>query len=130
MFTFVSVIHQNFEYNLRILANFSIKTQKSMDFACTFSKSYSFFFFGFFKKDYTFYTKKSIFYNERCSKFRENQLFSNIFTFLSVIRQDFEYNLRILANFRIKTQTSMISPVHFQKTTVFLDFLIKIILLH
>ena len=92
MFTFVSVIHQNFEYNLRILANFCIKTQKSMEFACTFSKSYSFFFFGFFKKDYTFYTKKSIFYNERCSKFRENQFFSNIFIFLSVIRQDFEYN--------------------------------------
>ena len=51
------------------------------------------------------------------------------FTFLSVIRQNFEYNLRNLANFRIKTQTSMISPVLFQKTTVFFgDFLKKIIL--
>ena len=39
MFTFVSVIRQNFEYNLRMLANFRAKTQKSMDFACTFSKS-------------------------------------------------------------------------------------------
>ena len=47
---------------------------------------------------------------------------SNIFTFLSVIRQDFEYNLRILANFRIKTQTSMILPVHFQKTSLFWIF--------
>ena len=62
MFTFVSVISQNFDYNLRILANFRVKTQKSMDFACTFSKSYSFFFFfGFFKKDYIFYTKNLIF---------------------------------------------------------------------
>ena len=42
MFTFGSVIPQNFEYNLRILANFRVKTQNSMDFACTFSKSYSF----------------------------------------------------------------------------------------
>ena len=61
MFTFVSVIRQNFEYNLRILANFRVKTQNSMDFACTFSKSYSFFFFGFIKKDYIFYTKNLFF---------------------------------------------------------------------
>ena len=61
MFTFVSVIRQNFEYNLIILANLRIKTQKSMDFACTFSKSNSFFFFGFFKKDYIFYTKNLFF---------------------------------------------------------------------
>ena len=55
MFTFLSVIRQTFEYNLRILANFRVKTQKSMDFAHTFLKNYSF--FGFFNKDYTFYTK-------------------------------------------------------------------------
>ena len=42
MFTFSSVIHQNFEYNLRILANFHVKTQKSTDFAHTFSINYSF----------------------------------------------------------------------------------------
>ena len=30
-------------------------------------------------------------------------VFSNMFTFLIVIRQNFEYNLRILANFRAKT---------------------------
>ena len=64
------------------------------------------FFFGFFKKHYTFYTKNLFFYNERCPKCRKNQLFSNMFTFLSVIRQTFEYNLRILANFRVKTQKS------------------------
>ena len=79
-----------------------------MDFAHTFSKNYSFFFFFFFNKVYTFYTKnlfirpkncvQSFLYNERCKKFRKNQFFSNTFTFLSIIRQNFEYNLRILAN--------------------------------
>ena len=110
IFTFLSVIRQNFEDNLRILANlenFHVKTQKSMDFAHTFSKTAGFFIF--FNKHYTFYTKnlfirpkhciQSIFPNERCKKFRKNQFFSNIFTFLSVIRQNFEDNLRILANF-------------------------------
>ena len=62
-------------------------------------------FFGFFKK-HTFYTKNLFFYNERCPKYRKNQFFSNMFTFLSVIRQNFEYNLRILANFGVKTQKS------------------------
>ena len=66
-------------------------------------------FFCLFNKDYTFYTKNvfirpkncvlSIFYDERCKEFRKNQFFSNIFTFLSAIRQNFEDNLRILANF-------------------------------
>ena len=79
-----------------------------MDFAHTFSKKY-FFFFVFFNKDYAFYTKnlfirpknwvQIIFYNERCKEFRNNKFFSKIFTFLSVTRQNFEYNLRILANF-------------------------------
>ena len=55
------------------------------------------FFFGFFKKHYTFYN------NDRCPKCRKNQFFRNMFTFLIVIRQNFEYNLRILANFRVKT---------------------------
>ena len=32
-------------------------------------------------------------------EFRKNQFFSNIFTFLIVIRQNFEDNLRIFANF-------------------------------
>ena len=77
-----------------------------MDFAHTFSKIYIFFFF--FNIDYTFYTinlfirpknwVQIIFYNDRCKKFRKNLFFSNIFTFLSVIRQNFEDNLRILAN--------------------------------
>ena len=76
------------------MENLHIKTQKSTDFADTFKKKT--FFFVFFNRDYTFYTKnlfirpkncvESIFYNERCKEFRKNQFFSNIFTFLSVIR--------------------------------------------
>ena len=78
-----------------------------MDFACTFSKSYIFFFFfGFLKKDYIFYPKNLFFSNKSCSKYRKNQIFSNMFTFLSVIRQNFEYNLRIFANFPVKTEKS------------------------
>ena len=110
IFTFLIVTHQNFLYNLRILANFGKFSRKN-------SKIYLFppyvfkkvAFFIFFNKDYAFYTKnlfirpkycvQIIFYNERCKEFRKNQFFSNIFTFLSVIRQNFEYNLRILANF-------------------------------
>ena len=79
-----------------------------MDFAHTFSKNLRVFLF-FFNKHYTFYAKnlfirpknciQSILYNERCKEFRKNQFFSNTFTFLSVIRQNFEDDLRILANF-------------------------------
>ena len=89
------------------MGNFHVKTQKSTDFALTFPKTT--FFFVFFNKDYTFYTinlfirpkncVQSIFYNKRCKMFRENQLFSKSFTFLSITLQNFEDNLRILANF-------------------------------
>ena len=103
MFTFSSVIHQNFEYNLRILANFHVKTQKSTDFAHTFSINYSFFGGGFFNKDYTFYTKNLFFTTKDAQSFVKISVFNNMFTFLIVIRQNFEYNLRILANFRGKT---------------------------
>ena len=109
IFTFLSVTRQNFEYNLRILANFGKFSRQN-------SKLYGFrpydfkklVFFVFFNKDYIFYTKnlsiwpkncvQTIFY-KRCKEFRKNKFFSNIFTFLSVIRQNFEDNLRILANF-------------------------------
>ena len=64
--------------------------------------------------------QKSIFYDERCPKFRKNQFFSNMFTFLSVIHKNFEYNLRILANFRVKTQKSTDFAHTFKKTKVFL----------
>ena len=111
-----------------------------MDFAHTFSKNYRFF-FVFFNKDYTFYTKnlfirpkncvQSILYKERCKKFRKNQFFSNIFTFLSVTHQNFEYNLRILANFgKFSRKNSKIygfRPYVFKKLH-FLYSLMKIIL--
>ena len=145
IFTFLSAIRQNFEDNLRILANFGKFSRKN-------SKIYGFrpyifkklqVFFIFFNKHYTFYTKnlfiwpkhcvQSIFYNERCKKFRKNPFFSNIFTFLSVIRQNFEDNLRILANFgKFSHKNSKIYGFRqyvFKKLlSLFLYFLIKIIL--
>ena len=75
---------------------------------------------------------QSIFYKERCKKFRKNQFFSNIFTFLSVTRQNFEYNLRILANFgKFSCKNSKIygfRPYVFKKLHFFLYSLMKIIL--
>ena len=127
MFTFVSVIREKFEYNLIILANFRVKTQKSMDFACTFSKSNSFF-FGFLKKDYIFYTKNLFFTTKDALSIVKNQFFSNMFTYLSVIRRNFEYNLRIFANFPVKTKTPTDFAHMFSKKLVFFGFLIKIVL--
>ena len=111
IFTFLSVTRQNFEDNLRILATFgkfSHKNSKIYGFCPYIFKKLQGFFI-FFNKHYNFYTKnlfirpkncvQSIFYKERCKEFRKNQFFSNIFTFLTVTRQNFEYNLRILANF-------------------------------
>ena len=87
------------------MGNFHVKTQKYTDFAHTFSKIFLYFLI----KIILFYTKnlfirpkncvQIIFYNEKYKKFRKNQFFSSIFTFSSVIRQNFEDNLRILANF-------------------------------
>ena len=112
IFTFLSVILQNFEDNLRILANFgkfSRKNSKIYGFRPYIFKKLQFFLY-FLIKIIVFYTKnlfirpknciQIILYNERCKEFRKNQFFSNIFTFLSVIRLNFEDNLRILANFR------------------------------
>ena len=109
-----------------------------MDFAHTFSKKLQFYFFVFFNKDYTFYIKnlfirpkncvQSFLYNERCKKFRKNQFFSNIFTFLSVTRQNFEYNSRILANFgkfSRKTQKSTDFANTFSKNYIFFVFFTK-----
>ena len=122
------------------MGNFHVKTQKYTDFAHTFSKNTGFLIF--FNKHYTFYTRnlfirpkhcvQSIFYNERCKKFRKNQFFSNIFPFLSVIFQNFEGNLRILANFgKFSRKNSKIygfRPDVFKKLQGFLIFLINIIL--
>ena len=92
-----------------ILGNFHVKTKKFTGFAHTFSKNYSFLGGYFLIKIIVFYTKnlfirpknciQIIFYNEKYKKFRKIQFFSNIFTFLSVKRKNFEDNLRILANF-------------------------------
>ena len=73
-----------------------------------------------------------ILYNERYKKFHKNHFFSNIFTFLSVILQNFEDNLRILANFgKFSHKNSKIygfRPYIFKKLQGFLFFLINIIL--
>ena len=121
------------------MGNFHVKTQKSTDFAHTFSKNYSFFFFN--NKDYTFCTinlfirpkncVQRIFYNERCKMLHKNQFYSKIFKFLGVTRQNFEYNLRIFANFgKFSRQNSKLygfRPYDFKKLGFFLFFLIKII---
>ena len=127
------------------MGNFHVKTQKSTDFAHTFSKNYRVLFLFFLIKIIVFYTKnlfirpkncvQSILYNERCKEFRKNQFFSNIFTFLSVIRQNFEDNLRIFANFgKFSCKNSKIygfRPYVFKKLQFsFLYFLIKIIVFY
>ena len=99
IFTFLSVICKNFEDNLRILANFgkfSHKNSKIYGFRpCVFQKLYIFFLIKiivFYANNLFIRTKNCveiIFYNEKYKKFRKNQFFSNIFTFLSVIRQKF-----------------------------------------
>ena len=137
IFTFLSVTRQKFEYNLRILANFGKFSRKN-------SKIYGFHpyvfkklhFFVFFNKDYTFYTKnlfirpkscfQSILYKERCKKFCKNQFSSNIFTFLIVTHQNFEYSLRILANFgkfsRKNSKIYLFRPYVFKKVVFFCIF--------
>ena len=136
---------QNFEDNLRILANFGIFSRKNSKFYIF--RPYVFkklvFLYFFFQIKIIVFTLKifsfgpkiafiSFFYNKRCKKFRKNQFFSNIFTCLSVIRQNFEYNLRILANFgKFSRRNSKIygfCPYVFKKLEVFfLYFLIQII---
>ena len=124
IFTFLSVIRQNFEDNLRILGNFgkfSRRNSKIYGFRPYVFKKLHF----FFNIDYTFYTinlfirpkncVQIIFYNDRCKKFRKNQFFSNIFTFLSVILQNFEDNLRILANFGTFSKIYGFRPYIFKK---------------
>ena len=100
------------------------------------------FFLYFLIKNIVFYAKnlfiqpkncvQIIFYNEKYKKFRKNQFFSNIFTFLSVIRQNFEDNLRMLANFgKFSRKNSKIFGFRqyiFKKLQGFLFFLINIIL--
>ena len=66
-----------------------------MDFVHTFSKNYSFFFFVFFNKVYTFGFKAFFTTKDAKSFVKINFLV----TFFSITLQNFEDNLRILANF-------------------------------
>ena len=75
-------------------------------------------FFWIFNKDCN--TKNLVFATKDAQSIVKICFLVTFFTFLSVIRQNFEYNLRILANFCVKTQKSMISNVHFQKTSFFI----------
>ena len=139
IFTFLSVIRQNFEDNLRILANFakfSRQNSKIYGICLYVFKKLQVFLFLFFNKDYTFYTKnlfirpkncfQSIFYKERCKKFRKNKFSSNISTFLIVTHQNFEDNLRILANFgkfsRKNSKINLFCPYVFKKVVFFCIF--------
>ena len=143
IFTFLSVIRQNFEDNLRILANFgkfSRQNSKIYEFRPYVFKKIQFFLF--FNKDYSFFTLKiypfgpkiafKSFFTTKHKKFRKNQFFSNIFTFLIVTHQTFEDNLRILANFgKFSRKNSKIygfRPYIFKKLQGVLFFLIYIIL--
>ena len=70
-----------------------------------FKKNYSFFFLIkiilFTLKIYLFAPKIAFksFFTKHAKSFVKINFFSNIFTFLSVIRENFEDDLRILANF-------------------------------
>ena len=92
-----------------------------MDFAYTFSKNYSFF-FGIFSKDYSFYTINLFFKTKDAQSFVKIS-FLNKFTFLSVMHQNLKYNLRILANFHLKTQKSLDFTYTFSKKFFFWNFL-------
>ena len=107
-----------------------------MDFAHTFSKNYRFFFLYFLikiihstLKIYSFGPKivfKAFCTRKDAKSFVKIIFFSNIFTFLSVTRQNFEYNLRILANFgKFSRKNSKIygfRPYVFKKLHFFVFF--------
>ena len=132
------MIRQKFGDNLRILANFGKFSRKNSKIYGFRPYLFKFFFLYFLIKIIFFYTKnlfirpkncvQIIFYNEKYKKFRKNQFFSNIFTFLSVIRQNFEDNLRILANygkFSHKNSKIYIFRPYVFKKLVFLYFFFK-----
>ena len=69
------------------------------------------------------------FFTTKRAEFRKNQFFSKIFTFLSVICQNVEDNLRILGNFgKFSRKNSKIfgfRPYVFQKLHFFGSFFFK-----
>ena len=97
MFTFVIVIRQNFKDN-KNFRQFSRKNSKIYGFCPYVSKKLQFF-FGVFNKDCTFYTKNLVFATKDAQSIVKIRFLVTFFTFLSVIRQNFEYNLRILTIF-------------------------------
>ena len=111
IFTFLSAICQNFEDNLRILANFVKFSRKNSNIygfrPYVFKKLQGFLFFLiniilFTLKTYSFGPKiafKAFCTTEDAKSFVKINFLITFFTFLSVIRQNFEDNLRILANF-------------------------------
>ena len=123
------------------MENFHVKTQKSTDFAHTFSKNYSFFLYFLIKiilftlKIYSYGPKiefKPFCTMKDAKEFRKNQFSSNIFTFLIVTHQNFEDNLRILANFgkfsRKNSKIYLFRPYVFKKVVFFFFvYLMKII---
>ena len=100
------------------------------------------FFFVYFNEDYIFYNKnlfiqpkigfKAFFTTKDAKSFVKINFLVTLFTFLSITRQNFEDNLRILANIGIfsrkKLKNLRILPICFKKTTFFLYFLIKFII--
>ena len=60
-------MHRNYEYNLRIFANFRVKT-KIYGFRLYLFKKLQFFLF-FFNEDYTFYTKNLFFTTKDAQSF-------------------------------------------------------------
>ena len=135
IFTFLSVTLQNLKDNLRILGNFgkfSRKNSKIDGFRPYVFQKLHFFLIKIivFYANNLFIRPKNcvqiIFYNEKYKKFRKNQFFSNIFTFLSVTLQNLEDNLRILDNFgKFSHKNSKIygfCPYIFKKLQGFLFF--------
>ena len=133
------MIRQNFEDNLRILANFekfSRKNSKIYGFHPYVFKKLQIFFLYFLIKIILFTLKiysygPKIEFKPFCTmkdakEFRKNQFSSKIFTFLIVTHQNFEDNLRILANFgkfsRKNSKIYLLRPYVFKKVVFFCIF--------
>ena len=79
----------------------------------------------FFNKDYNFNINNVLFTTKDAQIFLKISFLVTFFTFSSVIRKHFEHNLRIFANFRVKTQKSIVSPLPFQNLQVLGGFFNK-----
>ena len=129
---------QNFENNLRILVNiekFSSKNLKIFGFRQYVLKNYSFFLYFLIKiilftlKNYLFAPKiafKIFFTTKHAKSFVKINFLVTFLHFQVSYAKNFEDKLRILANFgkfsRKNSKNLWISPIRFQKTTVFFFF--------